>query len=90
MYQEDGVLGSESLTGCAAECGWKLEMQMDLRYTGAGVGVKLTNLGVGLDVADERKCDVKTLVFGQMLVLFTGMEKWEAVFEGKKNPFQLC
>ena len=50
MYQEDGVLGSESLTGCAAGCGWKPEMQMDLRYTGAEVGVKLTNLGVGLDV----------------------------------------
>ena len=52
------------MTGCTPGCGWKCEMQMDLRYTGAGVGVKLTNLGVGLDVADERKCDVKTLVFG--------------------------
>lgn len=37
---------------------------MDFQYMGVGVGVKLTNLGVGLDVADERKCDVKTLVFG--------------------------
>lgn len=37
---------------------------MVLRYVGLGVGVKLTNLGVGLDVADERKCDVKTLIFG--------------------------
>lgn len=57
-------MGSDSMTGCTPGCGWKCEIQMDLRYTGAGVGVKLTNLGVGLDVADERKCDVKTLVFG--------------------------
>lgn len=43
---------------------------MDLRYIGAGWG--LTNLGVGLDVGDERKHDVKTPWF--LLVLFTGME----------------
>ena len=45
-------MGSDSVTGCTPGCGWKCEMQMDLRYSGAGVGVKLTNLGVGLDVAD--------------------------------------
>lgn len=57
---------------------------MDLRYIGAGGG--LTNLGVRLDVGDERKHDVKTPWF--LLVLFTGMELeggGDLLLEGKNS-----
>lgn len=60
---------------------------MDLRYIGAGGG--LTNLGVGLDVGDERKHNVKTPWF--LLVLFTGMELGAGgggfAFRGQKFHF---